>query len=59
MIAVVSTAAILSMLFVIGHVQSEITGRTSPNLIDLGIAVAAALAGSAWAALHSLVVITA
>ena len=27
-------------------VQSEIAGRTSPNLIDLGIAIAAAVAGS-------------
>ena len=26
--------------------QSEITGRTSPNLIDLGIVIAAAVAGS-------------
>ena len=45
-IAVVSTSAILSLLLGIGHVQSEITARTSPNLIDLGIAVAAAVAGS-------------
>ena len=44
--AVVSTSAILSLLLGIGHVQSEITARTSPNLIDLGIAVAAAVAGS-------------
>ena len=44
--AVVSTSAILSLLLGIGHVQSEITARTSPNLIDLGIAVAAAVAGA-------------
>ena len=44
--AVVSTSAIISLLLGIGHVQSEITARTSPNLIDLGIAVAAAVAGS-------------
>ena len=30
----------------VSYVQSEITGRTSPNLIDLGIAIAAAVAGS-------------
>ena len=44
--AVVSTSAIISLLLGIGHVQSEITARRSPNLIDLGIAVAAAVAGS-------------
>ena len=43
--AVVSTSAIISLLLGIGHVQSEITARTSPNLIDLGIAVAAAVGG--------------
>ena len=43
--AVVSTSAIISLLLGIGHVQSEITARTSPNLIDLGIEVAAAVAG--------------
>tara|TARA_B100002051_G_scaffold245368_1_gene252676 strand:- start:194 stop:751 length:558 start_codon:yes stop_codon:yes gene_type:complete len=44
--AVVCTAATLSLLLGIGHVQSEITARTSPNLIDLGIAVAAVVAGA-------------
>ena len=43
--AVVSTSAIISLLLGIGHVQSEITARTSPILIDLGIAVAAAERG--------------
>jgi len=45
-LAVVGTAALLSLALGIGNVQSEIIGRTSPNLIDLGIAVAAAVAGS-------------
>ena len=45
-IAVVGTASLISWGLGISHVQSEITGRTSPNLIDLGIAVAAAVAGS-------------
>ena len=40
------TAALLSWVLGISHVQSEITGRISPNLIDLGIAVAASIAGS-------------
>ena len=34
------------MLLGISYIQSEITARTSPNLIDLGIAIAAAVAGS-------------
>ena len=42
---VVVTAALISSLLDITHVQSEILGRTTPNLIDLGIAVAAAVAG--------------
>ena len=45
-LAVVGTASLLSVGLGISHVQSEITGRTSPNLIDLGIAIAAAVAGS-------------
>ena len=45
-VAVVGTAALLSLILGISNVQSEIIGRTSPNLIDLGIAVAAAVAGS-------------
>ena len=45
-LAVVGTASLLSWGLGISHVQSEITGRTSPNLIDLGIAIAAAVAGS-------------
>ena len=44
--AVIGTAALISLGLGISHVQSEITGRTSPNLIDLGIAIAAAVAGS-------------
>jgi uncharacterized membrane protein len=45
-LAVIGTAALISFGLGISHVQSEITGRTSPNLIDLGIAIAAAVAGS-------------
>ena len=45
-ITVVVTAALISSVLDITHVQSEILGRTTPNLIDLGIAVAAAVAGS-------------
>ena len=45
-LAVIGTAALISLGLGISHVQSEITGRTSPNLIDLGIAIAAAIAGS-------------
>ena len=44
--AVIGTASLLSLMLGISNVQSEIIGRTSPNLIDLGIAVAAAVAGS-------------
>ncbi len=44
--AVVSTASLLSWGLGVSYVQSQITGRTSPNLIDLGIAIAAAVAGS-------------
>ena len=45
-LAVIATAALISLGLGISHVQSEITGRTSPNLIDLGIAIAVAVAGS-------------
>jgi len=44
--AVIGTSALISLMLGISHVESEITARTSPNLIDLGIAVAAAIAGS-------------
>ena len=43
---VIASAAVMSWALGISHVQSEITGRISPNLIDLGIAVAASIAGS-------------
>ena len=43
---VVFTSALISLFLGVSHVQSEITARTSPNLIDLGIAIAAAVAGS-------------
>ena len=43
---VVVTAALICACLDVTHVQSEILGRTTPNLIDLGIAVAAAVAGS-------------
>ena len=45
-LAVIGTAALISLGLGISHVQSEITGRMSPNLIDLGIAIEAAVAGS-------------
>ena len=45
-LAVVGTASLISWGLSVSYVQSEITGRTSPNLIDLGIAIAAAVAGS-------------
>ena len=44
--AVVGTACLISWGLGVSHVESEITTRTSPNLIDLGIAIAAAVAGS-------------
>ena len=46
MFAVVGTACLISWGLGISHVESEINTRTSPNLIDLGIAIAAAVAGS-------------
>ena len=45
-ITVIGTAALISSLLDVTHLQSEIIGRTSPNLIDLAIAIAAAVAGS-------------
>ena len=45
-IAVIATAALLSLLLDVSEVNREMTSRTSPNLIDLGVAVAAAVAGS-------------
>ncbi|MGB1621663.1 MAG: TIGR00341 family protein [Synechococcus sp.] len=45
-IGVILTSALISLCLGVSHVQSEITARTSPNLIDLGIAIAAAVAGS-------------
>ena len=45
-LTVVGTAAFLSMLLDVSEVNREMTSRTAPNLIDLGIAVAAAIAGS-------------
>ncbi len=45
-VGVIATSALISMALGVTHIQSEITARTSPNLIDLGIAIAAAIAGS-------------
>ena len=45
-IAVIATAALLSLLLDVSEVNREMTSRTAPNLIDLGVAVAAAVAGS-------------
>ena len=45
-LAAVGTASLISWGLGVSYVQSEITGRTSPNLIDLGIAITAAVAGS-------------
>ena len=45
-IAVIATAALLSLLLDVSAVNREMTSRTAPNLIDLGVAVAAAVAGS-------------
>ncbi|WP_392346661.1 DUF389 domain-containing protein [Parasynechococcus sp.] len=44
-LAVIGTAALISLGLGISHLQSKITSRTSPNLIDLGIAIAVAVAG--------------
>jgi len=45
-ITVVATAALLASLLDVSEVNREMTSRTAPNLIDLGVAVAAAVAGS-------------
>ncbi len=45
-LTVVGTAAFLSMLLDVSEVNREMISRTAPNLIDLGIAIAAAVAGS-------------
>ena len=45
-IAVVATSALLASLLDVSEVNREMTSRTAPNLIDLGVAVAAAVAGS-------------
>ena len=45
-IAVIATAALLSLLLDVSEVNREMTSRTAPNLIDMGVAVAAAVAGS-------------
>ena len=45
-IAVIATAALLSLLLDVSEVNREMTSRTARNLIDLGVAVAAAVAGS-------------
>jgi uncharacterized membrane protein len=45
-LAVIGIAALISLGLGISHVQSEITGRTSHNLIDLLNAIEAAVAGS-------------
>ena len=45
-ISVIATAALLSSLLGVSEVNREMTSRTAPNLIDLGVAVAAAVAGS-------------
>ena len=45
-LTVIATAALLSSLLDVSEVNREMTSRTAPNLIDLGVAVAAAVAGS-------------
>jgi len=45
-LTVVATSALLASLLDVSEVNREMTSRTAPNLIDLGIAVAAAVAGS-------------
>ena len=45
-ITVVATSALLASLLDVSEVNREMTSRTAPNLIDLGVAVAAAVAGS-------------
>ena len=45
-LVVVATSALLASLLDVSEVNREMTSRTAPNLIDLGVAVAAAVAGS-------------
>ena len=45
-ITVIATAALLAWILDVSEVNREMTSRTAPNLIDLGVAVAAAVAGS-------------
>ncbi len=45
-LSVVATSALLASLLDVSEVNREMTSRTAPNLIDLGVAVAAAVAGS-------------
>ena len=45
-LTVIATSALLASLLDVSEVNREMTSRTAPNLIDLGIAVAAAVAGS-------------
>ena len=45
-ITVIATAALLATVLDVSEVNREMTSRTAPNLIDLGVAVAAAVAGS-------------
>ncbi|MBT65766.1 MAG: TIGR00341 family protein [Synechococcus sp. NP17] len=45
-ITVIATATLLGWILDASEVNREIYSRTAPNLIDLGIAVAAAIAGS-------------
>ena len=46
LLTVIATSALLASLLDVSEVNREMTSRTAPNLIDLGIAVAAAVAGS-------------
>ena len=45
-ITVITTAALLASLLDVSEVNREMISRTAPNMIDLGVAVAAAVAGS-------------
>ena len=45
-LAVIGIAALITLGLGITNMQLAVTGLTSPNLIDLGIAIAAAVAGS-------------
>ena len=41
----IGTAAILSQFMPTGHITPEMAGRLQPNLLDLGVAIAAGIAG--------------